>query len=100
MKTEIDKIYDEDNSENIFLYGEDGEKHEFEQIAVLPMKEKVYVILKPVGMDILADDEALVFYIDDFDGEESLVLVDDDEVIDSVFDGYYDLLREEGIDVD
>ena len=100
VMTEIDKIFDEECCENIFLFGENGEKLEFEQIAVLPIYHKIYVILRPVGINTLADDEALVFCIDEIDGEQTLVLLEDEALIDDVFSEYYNMLRQEGIDVD
>ena len=50
----------------------------------------------------MAEDEALVFVIhEEEDSEESsLAIVTEDDVVDRVFDEYYDLLKEEGVDVD
>jgi len=89
----IDMIFDECNDENIILYNENGEETEFEQIALIPMDGATYVILKPVvllpGME---EDEAIVFRIDNKDGEEMLTIVLDDGIIDGVFEIYYRLL--------
>ncbi len=94
----IDRILDPDNTENIVLYNEQGEPTEFEQIAVVPLDGETHVILKPaLPLPGIADDEALVFTID---GEDCLNIADDDDVIDAVFEAYYDLLRAEGYDVD
>ena len=41
----IDAIYDENNEENIVLYNENDEPVEFEQIAVIPIEDNVYVIV-------------------------------------------------------
>ena len=96
--TAIEMILDENNDENIVLYNEEGEAVEFEQIALIPLNGTDFVILHPV--EDMADDEALVFAIEEVDGEDALVLVEDDDVVDAVFEEYYDMLREAGVEVD
>lgn len=96
----LDMILDEQNSENIVLYNENNEPMEFQQIAVIPMGEKTYVILQPVGeFEEIGEDEALVFSIESTDEEEYISIVVEDAIIDAVFEEYYQLLRESGIDV-
>ncbi len=97
----IDKLFDENNSDNVILYNEKNEAVEFEQIAVICMKGDTYAILKPVELTPgMADDEALVFLLEEFEGEQSLSVVMDDAVLDLVFDEYYKLLEENGVDTD
>ena len=97
----IDMLLDENNTDNIKLYNEDNQEVEFEQIALVPIEEKTYAILKPVAnMEGIADDEALVFVIDEIDDEECLVIVEDDAIVDKVFEEYYQMLKDEGVDVD
>ena len=97
----IDMLLDENNTDNIKLYNEDNHEVEFEQIALVPIEEKTYAILKPVAnMEGIAEDEALVFVIDEIDDEDCLVIVEDDSIVDKVFEEYYKMLKEEGIDVD
>ena len=97
----IDMLLDENNTDNIKLYNEDNQEVEFEQIALVPIEEKTYAILKPVAnMEGIAEDEALVFVIDEIDEEDCLVIVEDDSIVDKVFEEYYKMLKEEGIDVD
>lgn len=97
----IDKLLSEDNDENIILYNEQNEETEFEQCAIIPMNEKIYAILKPVTpMEGVDDDTALVFVIEEIDDEEMLVIVNDDSIVEAVFEIYYDLLREEGIEIE
>ena len=99
--SEIDKLFDEENDENLVLYDEKNRKTEFEQVAIIPEGEEVYAILKPVGdFTGVEEDEALVFKIQEIDEENCLVIVEDEEVVDRVFEVYYDLLRKEGVDVD
>ena len=97
----IDMLLDENNTDNIKLYNEDNQEVEFEQIALVPIEEKTYAILKPeANMEGIAEDEALVFVIDEIDDEDCLVIVEDDSIVDKVFEEYYKMLKEEGIDVD
>ena len=96
----IDMLLDENNNENIKLYNEENEEIEFEQIALVPIENKTYAILRPVvEMDGIAEDEALVFVIDEIDDEDCLVIVEDDNIVDKVFEEYYKMLKEEGVDV-
>ncbi len=94
-RSPIDMILDEDNTENITLYNERGDAVEFEQIAVIDLEGETYVILKPdppvEGMD---EDEALVFVIDEYEGENTVVVVEDDDIVDAVFEEYYRMLEE------
>ena len=97
----IDMLLDEDNNDNIVLFNEDNQPIEFEQIALVPIESRIYALLKPVlSMEGIGDDEALVFVIEEIDGEDCLIIVEEDEIIDKVFEEYYEMLRAEGIDVD
>ena len=102
--SEIDKLFDEKNLDNVVLYDEKNNPVEFEQIAIIAIDEENYVILNPVEkLEGMEEGEALVFHVvesDDVDEEENLVLVEDDAMIDKVFDGYYELLKKEGIEID
>ena len=95
VMTEIDKILDEECTDNIVLYDENNKETEFEQVALIPKDEKIYVILKPVTkIEGVADDEALVFVIDEIEDEDCLIIVDDEQIITEVFNDYYKLLEE------
>ncbi len=91
----IEMLLDEACNDNIVLYGEDGEECEFEQVAVIPIGEALYFILRPVGMEGLEDDEAFVFELVQNEGEATIDLVEDDAIIDRVFELYYELLDDE-----
>ena len=54
-----------------------------------PFKNAVTIVAK------LSD-----FVIDEIDDEDCLVIVEDDKIIDDVFEEYYKLLKEEGVDVE
>lgn len=88
----IDCIFDEDNTDPIVLYNEKGEPIEFEQVALIPLDEKAYAILKPLKeMEGIGENEALVFEIIENaneDEEDFLALVVDVDIIDRVFKVY------------
>ena len=92
----IDALFDENNTDNIVLYNEKEEPVEFEQIAIIPIEENVYAILKPVAeIEGVKEDEAFAFEIVTVDDEESLRLVEDEKVIDKVFAEYDKLVDEQ-----
>ena len=92
----IDKILDENDSEPIVLYNEKGEEVTFEQVAVIPLEDRGYTILKPIGAFDLEENEALVFELVQMDGDMALQLVLEDDINDAVFADYTRLLEEEG----
>lgn len=99
IKNPIDSLFDEDDNDPIVMYNEKGEKVEFEQIALIPIEENIYAILKPTEtMEGIGEDEALVFEIvenEEDEEEDYLNLVSDIDVIDKVFDVYNKLIDEE-----
>lgn len=92
----LDILLDENNDEPISLFDEDDKEIKFEQVAVIPHNEKIYAILKPIDeLEGVADDEAIVFLVDeDEEGNSILVIEKDEEVATLVFDKYYQLLDE------
>lgn len=91
-KNPIDRLFDENDSDPIILYGEDGQEIAFEQIALIPLDGRVFVIMQPVELlEGMADDEALVFEILENDDEPVLSIVLEEEIIDAVF-AKYDIL--------
>lgn len=101
-KNPIDCIFDEDNTDPIVLYNEKGEPVEFEQVAVIPLDERVYAILKPIKeMEGIGEDEALVFEVVETASDEEedfLALVVDVDTIDRVFKVYDGLVDGEAND--
>lgn len=94
MNDVIAALLDKNNTDPIFLYNEDDDLVEFEQIAVIQCEGRLYCILKPVEhMEGVADNEALVFHIDqDEDSDDILTMVVNDGIIDAVFDSYHKLV--------
>lgn len=91
----IDQIFDENNTDPVVFYNEDGVPVSFEQIALVPLNGQIYVILKPIQpMEGVGEDEGFVFEITKIDGEELIVIVEDFAIIDKVFDEYEAMLEE------
>lgn len=90
----IDILLNEDNEDNIILYNENNQPNEFEQVALVPFNGKVYAILKPVNcVEDIGADEAVVFCIEEFEGEYMLFPEQDDAVGEAIFNEYYSLLE-------
>lgn len=95
MKDIYDILLDEKNKNPIVFVDGNGRKIAFEQIAVIPYNEKLYCILKPIDkIKGIADDEAVVFYVDEEGSEPTLKAETDDLLAMEVFEEYYNLLDE------
>lgn len=92
----LDILLDEENDAPVTLYDEKDNPIEFDQVAIIPLEEKLFAILKPIDeMEGVSDDEAIVFLIDEnVDGEAELVVETDEALAMRVFDEYYRLLDE------
>ena len=90
----LDVLFDEENTDPIVLEGENGKKIAFEQIAVIPMQAHSYCILKPIDeIEGIADDEGLVFLIDEnAECGPRLVLETDEKTMNEVFAVYEELV--------
>jgi len=90
----LDVLLDEDNEDPITLYDENSKAIKFDQVAIIPLDEKLYAILKPIDeIPGVADDEAIVFAINENEnGETTLVVETDEPIAMRVFDEYYKLL--------
>ncbi len=90
----LDILLDEDNEDPITLYDENDKAIRFDQVAIIPLEEKLYAILKPIDeMQDVADDEAIVFVVNEDENGESILEIETDEpTAIRVFDEYYKLL--------
>ena len=93
----IDALFDENNNDAIILMNEKGEEIAFEQIAIIPISDKVYALLKPIEpMEGVGEDEGLVFSVEqNEEGLDYLALVIEEDIIDAVFTVYEALVAEE-----
>ena len=98
----LDQLLDEDNEDPITLYDENDKAVRFDQVAIIPYKEKLYAILKPIDeMEGVNDDEAIVFLVEeDDDGDAELTIETDEPTAIKVFDEYYKLLDENAVPLD
>lgn len=96
----LDILLDKDNRDPIVLVDEKGRRIAFEQVAIIPYekdnKRRLYVVLKPIDkIGGVADDEAIVFYVDEVEtGSPVLKVETDEKVAIEVFGEYYKLLDE------
>lgn len=90
-KNLLDLLLDEENDEDIVLYGENDEEITFEQIATIPLDGNYYFILRPIGLEGYAEDEAFVFTVKN----NELVEEEDEKIGEAVFEAYYELLDNE-----
>ena len=86
--TNYEKIIDPNNFENIVITNSKGMSFELEQIALIPLHEVGYAILKPLDPTLLnmENDEPLIFKLND--EEESIELCVDVNIITKVIELY------------
>ena len=92
----LDVLLDEDNDDPITVYDENDKPVRFDQVAIIPFKEKLYAILKPIDeMEGVEDDEVIVFLIEETeDGDAELVIETDEPTAMKVYDECFKLLDE------
>ena len=89
----VDRLFDENNEERIFVKDNEGKEIEFEQVAVVDYNENYYAVLQPVTpIEGVSEDEVLVFLIDE--EKDCLIYVEDDETIDGVNEEFLAMLEE------
>ncbi len=96
------KVNEEENDiieeDIIQLVNEDGETVDFYHVATIEYEDNWYVFFEPA--EELADideGEVVIFKLEtDEDGEDLFVPIEDDELLDRVFEEYNRLMEEEG----
>ena len=88
----IKRLLDNEDYGNICHYSDEGEELVLEQVATIPLNDSIYAILHPVDDDI-PEDAAFVFRVDL--ENEMIVIEDDEDVSDMVFQKYYVLTEED-----
>jgi len=83
--TLLARLLDEENDENVFLFDEGGNEVELEQIATILHEGQIYAIMRPLDAD---EDEAVVFLIDPKD-EESISVVESEELAEKILKIYH-----------
>ena len=89
----LDRILDNDDKDPIVIEGTEG-PIEFEQIAYIPYREKLYVIMHNITpIEGIEDDACMVFLYTQQEGEEEQLLIESDEdVANAVYEIYMSLL--------
>ena len=89
----LDILLDEDNTDPLNLQADDGRLLSMEQVAVIPFNERIYCILKPINMSADPEDQIIVLYVDEEEGEEPKLVVETDQVISlQIWSAYIDLI--------
>ncbi len=90
----IEMLLDDECTDDITLYDENNNPVDFEQIAVIPLEDRLFAILKPVEpLEGVNEDEGIVIEIDE--ENEDIYTVNEDEIVDKVFEEYYKMNEEE-----
>lgn len=86
----IEKILDENDDSNVFIENTvTGELIEFEQMATITHNNIVYAILSPtISNEDFDEGDGIVFKIIEEDGDDLLVVEDDENIANTIFDIY------------
>lgn len=79
------------------LVDEDGNEVDFEHLMTLEHEGKQYVLLVPIEpMDDVGEDEVVILQIDtDEAGNDIYATVEDDEILDDVFEKYLEIVEDD-----
>ena len=88
---------DEELDNIIILNDEDGNEVQFEFLDLIELDGEEYVVLLPVEDDEEEDGEVVIFKVEDTDSEdeESYVSVDDQEILNKVFEMFKEKFKDE-----
>ena len=81
----------------VILNDEEGNEVTFEFLDLIELDDEEYVILLPANMDESQDGEVVILKVEDSENEEeeSYVSVEDEEVLNKVFDIFKDKFKDE-----
>ena len=88
---------DEELDTIIILNDEDGNEVQFEFLDLIELDGEEYVVLLPVEDDEEEDGEVVILKVEDTDSEdeESYVSVDDQEILNKVFEIFKEKFKDE-----
>ena len=88
---------DEELDNIIILNDEDGNEVQFEFLDLIELDGEEYVVLLPVEDDEEEDGEVVILKVEDTDSEdeESYVSVDDQEILNKVFEIFKEKVKDE-----
>ena len=89
MEEELDNI--------IILNDENGEEVQFEFLDLIELDDEEYVVLLPVEEDEDAEGEVVILKVEDTENEEeeSYVSVDDEDILNKVFEIFKEKFKDE-----
>ena len=93
----VDSDYIDDESNIVVLNDENGNEVKFEFLDLIEYESEEYVVLLPIDEDGENDDgEVVILKLEDSDtDEESYVSVDDETVLNAVFEIFKDKFKDE-----
>lgn len=77
-----------ENDDIVTLYDEEGNEVRFEHLDTFELNENVYVVLLEVLDGGAESDEVVILRLDKSSGEETLVIIEDDEELQAAFDEF------------
>lgn len=86
----VDETYEDEMDNIIVLLDEDGQEIEFEHLDSILYQGDTYLVLLPVVSDYDEEnDQVAIFKAErDENGEDTLVVVEDEDVLDAVFEEF------------
>ncbi len=98
MKENEKKVEFIEEEEIITLYDENDNPVDFYEIAVVEYEEEFYVLLQPAeDVEGIEDDEVIICKMEEQDDETDLITpVNDEELLEKVFNEYLKAISEEG----
>lgn len=99
MMTDFEQVNGtEEEVSLVTLMDEEGKEHEFEHIDSFPFNGETYVVLVPTDAEIEAGeaDEVLIFTLQtDEEGNETLLLVEDEAELDMAYEEFKARMQDE-----
>lgn len=98
MEDFVEKLLDENNTDPIILYNQDGKEAKFQQVAIIPYNEVVYCLLSPEsGVEGVSCNEVMVFKLM-YDEETEFSYLEyeyEEETFKAVYEQYRSMAEEE-----
>lgn len=94
----IPEMGEEELTNLVVLNDEDGNEVQFEFLDLIELDSEQYAILLPVDEDEDAEGEVVILKVEDSDEdseEETYVSVDDEEILNKVFEIFKDKFKDE-----
>jgi hypothetical protein len=92
----IDRLFDDENNENITILDNDNKEVEFKQVGLVDYEGNYYALLEPVTpVEGVNEGELMVFLVDE--EHDELTFIDNEEIIDGIVD-FLDSLEDEEFD--